>query len=213
MPKNGDVTIKEGNRFVYRNGKWIKEIEIKEGNRFKFDGKTGQYRKADPEAPASRPQRTSATSTPAPASRPAPAPSRPASRSGSAPAAPRPAADAGMKNQDKNYKGSYVRDTLRELREMRPGTANKVKAAGTRAAGKTTSPGNFTTAAEYAPKTKVSAPEKSDTTNQVATAFGAEKRLAGTNSRISRAEQEAQRLIRERNANRNARYRRRPGTY
>lgn len=213
MPKNGDVTTKEGNRFVYRNGRWIKETEIKEGNRFKFDGKTGQYRKAAPEAPAKPPQRTSATSTPARASRPAPAPSRTASRSASAPAAPRPASDAGMKNQDKNYKGSYVRDTLRELREMRPGTANKIKAAGTQAAGKTTSPGNFTTAADYAPKTKVSAPEKSDATNQTAAAFGAEKRLAGTKSRISRAEEEAKRLIQEKNAKRDARYRRKPGTY
>jgi len=209
MPKNGDVTIKEGNRFVYRNGKWIKETEIKEGNRFKFDGKTGQYRKAAPEAPAKPPQRASATSTPARASRPAPAPSRTASRSASAPAAPRPASDAGMKNQDKNYKGSYVKNFKEETSRM--GAASLSRQQGRSNLTSDQLKPASSNASTPADKSKYVAPNDKP---YYGPAFGSgSKESAADKVKEANAKAEAQRLIREKNAKRDARYRRKPGTY
>jgi len=208
MPKNGDVTIKEGNRFVYRNGKWIKETEIKEGNRFKFDGKTGQYRKAAPEAPAKPPQRASATSTPARASRPAPAPSRTASRSASAPAAPRPASDAGMKNQDKNYKGSYVKNFKEETSRMGAASLSRQQGRSNLTSEQLKpTPSNASTPAD---KSKYVAPNGKPYYGPFDTSS---KGSAADKVKEANAKAEAERLIREKNAKRDARYLRKPGTY
>jgi hypothetical protein len=71
-PKNGDVTVKEGNTFTFKDGKWNKHADVKnykdaQGNL--YDGNSGQLIKAapTPAAPLSNAgQRVAPPASPAP---------------------------------------------------------------------------------------------------------------------------------------------------
>ena len=63
-PKNGDVTVKEGNTFIFKDGNWTKPADVKnykdaQGNL--YDGNSGQLIKA---APAAAPRLTPPVSPP-----------------------------------------------------------------------------------------------------------------------------------------------------
>jgi len=80
-PKEGDTTIKEGNKFIWKGGKWVKatpsasykapkegDTTIKEGNKFVWKG--GKWVKASTPAPKPSPQ-PKAEPTPKPTPKPA----------------------------------------------------------------------------------------------------------------------------------------------
>jgi hypothetical protein len=114
-PKNGDTTIKEGHKFVFKNGNWVKAA------------------KPTPK-PAAKPSRT----TPSQQTRTSTS-NNTVSRASTGKPAPKPAgkvpsSNAGMKNQDKNFRGNpnrkdSIASTLRELRSM--GSGRKANEANT----------------------------------------------------------------------------------
>lgn len=137
-PREGDTTMKEGNKFVFRNGKWVKvapkpaakklavgNIPPSEGTGRKAETTLG-YGSGKPKPKPSPVPSTSRSST-----------SR-STQSASTATKPQPAANAGMKNQDKNYRGNpekagSVANTLKELRGM--GSGRKVSGTGPVASG------------------------------------------------------------------------------
>lgn len=109
-PKNGDTTIKEGHKFVFKDGNWVKAP--KQGNhvsRFASarDKAHAEAKKITGESkPSPAPSRSSSKP---PAPKPKPTATKPAAK----PAAkPSPKSDAGMKNQDKNYRGNLFEKTF-----------------------------------------------------------------------------------------------------
>jgi hypothetical protein len=101
--KEGDIKLIEGNRFILRNGKWRPEGK----GEFGSEANTREANRLLKELRDSK--RVSSDSKPKPtAAKPKPNP----------PAKPQPAPNAGMKNQDKNYKGSYVKNFKEETGRM-----------------------------------------------------------------------------------------------
>lgn len=145
-PREGDTTMKEGNKFVFRNGKWVQaapkpavkkpavgSIPPSEGTGKKAETTLGYGSgkpkpKPSPAPSTSRSSTSTSTQNTSTAPKPKPKP----------PAKPQPAANAGMKNQDKNYRGNpekagSVANTLKELRGM--GSGRKVSGTGPVASG------------------------------------------------------------------------------
>jgi hypothetical protein len=148
-PREGDTTMKEGNKFVFKNGRWVKATPASQGSRRNV-GRTEEKPKPTNNKPrvanippsegtggkaetdlkygsgASKPSETTPskqartggsnnTVSRAVTGKPAPKP-----------AGKVPASNAGMKNQDKNFRGNPERkdsiaSTLRELRGMGSG--------------------------------------------------------------------------------------------
>lgn len=156
-PREGDTTIKEGNKFVFKNGGWVKastdsrtHTRRGQGSRTKPAAKPAA--KSDPKAnwrgkvgytdygtlrkgqnetiknhpgnkPAPKPSGSS-SNAPTPTRRPGNTSS--ASKPTPKPAGKVPSSNAGMKNQDKNFRGNpdrkdSIASTLRELRGMGSG--------------------------------------------------------------------------------------------
>lgn len=137
-PKNGDTTIKEGHKFVFKDGNWVKAP--KQGNHVsRFAGArdkahaqakniTGESKptpKPSQTTPSQQTRTSTSNNTVSRASTGKPAPK---------PAGKVPSSNAGMKNQDKNFRGNpnrkdSIASTLRELRGM--GSGRKANEANT----------------------------------------------------------------------------------
>jgi len=145
-PREGDTTMKEGNPFVFKNGRWVKATPASQDSRRNVRSTT-----AKPKPTNNKPQVASippsegtggkaettlkygkAAPKPSPKTSPSaskpPAPTRSSTSSSSTPkpAGKVPSSTAGMKNQDKNFRGNPERkdsiaSTLRELRGMGSG--------------------------------------------------------------------------------------------
>jgi hypothetical protein len=159
-PREGDTTIKEGNKFVFKNGSWVKASTDSRTHTRTGQGSTAgrttpaakpaakpnswnrtgnadveQLRQAQNDAiknhPGNKPK-PSAPPKPSGSSSTPPAPTRGSGSTSSAskptpkPAGKVPSSNAGMKNQDKNFRGNpdrkdSIASTLRELRGMGSG--------------------------------------------------------------------------------------------
>ena len=119
-PKEGAVTTKEGNKFIYLQGKWYRPSEIPSELKGSKTVKKALGRPAAKPAPAKPATSKSTASKPA-ASKPAP---KPAPKPASKPAASKPAPakttaskPASAPKSDKKRKS--IAETLKELKKMR----------------------------------------------------------------------------------------------
>ena len=186
-PKNGDTTIKEGHKFVFSNGRWIKVSPSKTAPKVKdytdasgntYDGNSGKLKSsATSSAPKSSGSRTST-----PAARPA----------GTQPS--KPASNAGMKNQDKDFRGNpnnsrSISATLKDLKEMRANSEARqgkgAQSGGTKYGAKAnTSKVDTKAESGYTPKASTSKDySKASTTNNTSTAYNGKSLLQAVKDR------------------------------
>lgn len=148
-PKNGDTKTKEGQKFVFRDGKWVQASNAKpstgsnqynaarnrqiEAERERLKGVGNPPAKPAPKPSQATPSQQTRTSTSNNTVSRATT-GKPAAK----PAGKVPSSNAGMKNQDKNFRGNpdrkdSIASTLRELRGM--GSGRKVEGVGPVASG------------------------------------------------------------------------------
>jgi hypothetical protein len=157
-PREGDTTMKEGNEFVFKNGRWVKVTPASQGSRRNVRSTTAKPKPTNNKPRVANIPPSEGTGgkaetalkygsgAPKPSPKPSPSASKPpaptrsstSSSSTPKPAGKVPASNAGMKNQDKTFRGNPERkdsiaSTLRELRGM--GSGRKVSGVGPVASG------------------------------------------------------------------------------
>jgi len=155
-PREGDTTMKEGNKFVFKNGQWVKATPASQGSRRNAARKSDKPNTTNKrpavgnlspsEGTGKKAETTLGYGSSAPKSTPKPAP-KPAAQDAPKPTTPKPipkpaekvpSSNAGMKNQNKDFRGNpnrkdSIASTLSELRSM--GSGRKVEGVGPVASG------------------------------------------------------------------------------